>query len=74
MFETKVLMRIFVLKRNEIMGVCSYLHNVELHNVYFSPDIIRIPMSMWMRLVVHAACMGEAFIQDFVRQPEGKRP
>jgi hypothetical protein len=46
MFETKVLMRVFGFKRDEIMESCSDLHNEELHNLYFLPNIIRITTSM----------------------------
>jgi hypothetical protein len=40
-FDNKV-MRIFVLKRDEVMGRGRKLHNEELHDLYSSPDNIRI--------------------------------
>jgi hypothetical protein len=40
-FENRVLRRIFVSKRDEVMGEWRKLHNEELHNLYSSPDIIR---------------------------------
>jgi hypothetical protein len=40
-FENGVLRRIFGPKRDEIKGEWSEVHNVELHNLYSSPDIIR---------------------------------
>jgi hypothetical protein len=62
MFE---MMRIFGLKRDEIIGACRDLCNEELCNLCSSPDICRISMSVRMRWVVHAACTGEAYVQDF---------
>jgi hypothetical protein len=44
-----VLRRIFEPKRDEIIGGWRKLHNEELHNLYFSPDIIRIIKSRRMR-------------------------
>jgi hypothetical protein len=41
MFENKVLRRIFGPK-DEVAGGWRKLHNVELHNVYSSPSIIRM--------------------------------
>jgi hypothetical protein len=35
------------------------LHNEELHNLYASPNIIRVIRSRRMRLVEHAARIGE---------------
>jgi hypothetical protein len=39
MFENSVLTRIFGLKRQEVSGGWGKLDNVELHNLYFSPEI-----------------------------------
>jgi hypothetical protein len=41
-FENRVLRRIFGLKRDEVIGSWRKLHNEELHNLYFSPDFIRM--------------------------------
>jgi hypothetical protein len=41
MFENRVL-RIFGLKRDEVMGEWIKLHNEELCDLYSSPSIIRI--------------------------------
>jgi hypothetical protein len=52
-----VLRRIFGPKRNEIEGGWKKLHNKELHNLYFSPNImIKSRRIGWARLV---AVMGE---------------
>jgi hypothetical protein len=37
-----MLMRMFGSKREEVTGGWRKLHNEELHNLYFSPDIIRV--------------------------------
>jgi hypothetical protein len=41
-FENRVLRRIFGPKRDEVTGGWRKLHNVELHNLYSSPSIIRM--------------------------------
>ncbi|PNF27037.1 hypothetical protein B7P43_G10400 [Cryptotermes secundus] len=48
-FENRVLRRIFEPKRDEVMGDWRKLHNEELHNLYSSPDIIRMMKSRRMR-------------------------
>jgi hypothetical protein len=40
--ENRVLRRIFGPKRDEVTGEWRKLHNKELHNLYFSPNIIRM--------------------------------
>jgi hypothetical protein len=40
--ENSVLRRIFGPKRDEATGGWRTLHNVELHNLYSSPSIIRM--------------------------------
>jgi hypothetical protein len=46
MFENRVLRRIFGPKRDEMKERFRKLHNVVLHNLHFSPYIIRIKYSM----------------------------
>jgi hypothetical protein len=41
-FEKRVLRRIFGPRRDEVTGDWRKLHNEELHNLYASPDIIRM--------------------------------
>jgi hypothetical protein len=48
-FESRVLRRIFGLKRDEVTGGWTKLHNEVLHNLYSSPDIIRMIKSRSMR-------------------------
>jgi hypothetical protein len=40
-FENRVLKRIFGPKRDEVTGGWGKLHNEELHNLYYSPRVIR---------------------------------
>jgi hypothetical protein len=58
-FENRVLRRIFGLKRDEITGDWRKLHNEELHNLYSSPNIIKMIKSMRMGWAGHVARMGE---------------
>jgi hypothetical protein len=41
-FENRVLRRIFGQKGEEVMGGLRKLFTVELHNLYASPNIIRV--------------------------------
>jgi hypothetical protein len=47
-FENRVLKKIFGPKREED-GSWRRLHNDELHNLYSSPNIVRLIKSKWMR-------------------------
>jgi hypothetical protein len=58
-FENRVLRRIFSPKRDEVTGDWRKLHSEELHNLYSSPDIIRLVKSRRMRWAGHVARMGE---------------
>jgi hypothetical protein len=59
-FENRVLRRIFQLKRDEIIGDCRKLCTNELlHNLYCSPNIIRMIKSIRMRYAGHVGCLGE---------------
>jgi hypothetical protein len=49
MFENRVLRRIFGPKRDEVTGGWRKLHNGELHNLYSSPNVIRMIKSRRMR-------------------------
>jgi hypothetical protein len=74
-FENRVLRRIFGLRRNEVTGDWRTLHNVELHNLYSSPNIIRMIKSRRMRWAGHVARMGETnSYRILVGKPEGKSP
>jgi hypothetical protein len=41
-FENKVLRKTFGPRRDELTGEWRNLHNEELHDLYYSPSIIRI--------------------------------
>jgi hypothetical protein len=41
-FENRALRKIFGPKRDEVVGGWRKLHNEELHNLYSSPNIIRM--------------------------------
>jgi hypothetical protein len=54
-FEKRVLRGIFGPKRGEVARGWKKLHNKELHNLYYSINIIRIIKSKRMRWAGHAA-------------------
>jgi hypothetical protein len=56
-FENRVLRRIFGPKMKEITGRWGRLHNKDLHNLYSSPNIIRV-IKFKRRLAGHTAHMG----------------
>jgi hypothetical protein len=59
-----------------VTGGGRKLHNEELHNLYYSPSIIRVLKSRRMRWAGHVARMGEKrnAYRILVGNPEGKRP
>jgi hypothetical protein len=57
-FENRVLRRIFGPKRDEVTRGWRKLHNEELHNLYSSPNIIRMAKSRRMRFSGTVARMG----------------
>jgi hypothetical protein len=61
---------------DEETGDWRKLHNEELHNLYSSPNIIRIIKSRRMRWAGHVARMGEKrnAHRILVGKPERKRP
>jgi hypothetical protein len=70
-----VLRKIFEPKREED-GSWRKLLNDELHNLYSSPNIVRVIKSRRMRWAGHVARMGEGrdVYGVLVGRPEGKRP
>jgi hypothetical protein len=58
-FESRVLRRILLLKRDEVRGTWRKLHNEELHNLYSSSIIIRMIKSRSMRWTGNVAHMME---------------
>jgi hypothetical protein len=61
--ENSVLRRIFGPRRYKVTGKSRKLHNEELNDLYFSPNIVRVIKSRRMRWVGHVARMevGEAY-------------
>jgi hypothetical protein len=53
-FENRVQRRMFGPKREEVVGGWRRLHNKELHNLYASPNIIRVSKSRMIRWVGHS--------------------
>jgi hypothetical protein len=58
-FENRVLRRIFGPRRDDVTGDWRKQHNEELHNLYSSPNIIRMIKSRRMRWAGHVGRMGE---------------
>jgi hypothetical protein len=75
-FENRVLRRIFGPRRDEVTGDWKKLHNDELHNLYSSPNTIRMIKSRRMRWTGHVERMGEMrnAYRILVGKPEARRP
>jgi hypothetical protein len=74
MFENRVLRRMFGLKKDQLKGWWRKRHN-ELHDLYFSPSIIRIIKSRKMRWAGHVVQMGEKrnMYRVLIGKSEGKK-
>jgi hypothetical protein len=74
--EKRVLRNIFGRKRDKLTGEWRRLHNDELYELYFSPNIIRVRKSRIMRLAGHVARMVDrrGAHTVLVGRPEGKIP
>jgi hypothetical protein len=59
MFENMVLRRIFGPRRDEVTGEWRRLHNVELNDLYSSPNFVRVIKWRRMRWAGHVARMVE---------------
>jgi len=57
-FENRVLMGIFGVKRDEVTGKRRKLHNEELNDLYCSPNIVRVIKSRRMKWAGHVERMG----------------
>ena len=73
--ENMVLRRIFGPRRDEVMGECRRLHNEELHDLYPSPNIVRVIKSRRIRWDGHVVRRGKetAVYRVLVGKPEGRR-
>ncbi|KAJ4428780.1 hypothetical protein ANN_25773 [Periplaneta americana] len=74
-FENEALRKIFGAKRDEVTGELRKLHNIELHALYSSPDIIRNIKSRRLRWAEHVTHMGESrnAYRVLAGRSEGKR-
>jgi hypothetical protein len=62
-------------KRDEVTGELRKLHNEELNDLYFLPNIVRVLKSRRMRWAGHVAHMGEGrgVHRVLMGKPEGTR-
>jgi hypothetical protein len=74
-FENRVLRGIFGPKRDEMTGGWRKLHNEDVHNLYSSPNKIRMIKSRRMRWTMYVARMEEKrnSYKILVGRPKGKR-
>jgi hypothetical protein len=63
-------------KRDDVIREWRKLHNMELNDLYSSPNIVRAIKSRRMRWAGHVAWMGEerGVYRVLVGKPEGKNP
>jgi hypothetical protein len=75
-FENRVLRKIFGPKRDGVMGDWRKLHNEDIHNLFSSPNIIRMIKSRRMRWAGHVARMEAKSnaCRILVGKPERKGP
>jgi len=75
-FENSVLRRILGPRKDELTVDWRKLHNEEQHDLYSSPNTVRVIKSRRMRWAGHVARMGEriGLYRVLVGKPEGKRP
>jgi hypothetical protein len=69
-------MRIFITKTKALAAGWRRLHNEKLHNLYASPNIVRVINSRRMRWAGRVARLGgmKNAYKILVGKPEGKRP
>jgi len=75
-FESRVLRKVFGLKREQVTEEWKNIYIGENNNQYSSPNAIWLIKSKKMRLAEHIARIGEmrGSYMDLVWKPEGKRP
>jgi len=75
-FENLVLRIIFGPRRDEVTGEWRRLHNDELNDLCYSPNIVRVIKSRRMRWAGNVALIGEEreVYRVLVGKPGGRRP
>jgi len=71
-FENRVLRRIFGSKRDEVTGEWRKLHNEELNDLFYSPNIIRLIKFRRMKCSMYGG-RGEAYTGFWWGKRERKR-
>jgi hypothetical protein len=71
-YENRVLRRIFGPERDEVTRGLGKLHNEELHNLYFSPNMIRNMKSRRISWTRHVARMVEMSTKFWVESLKGR--
>jgi hypothetical protein len=73
--EKRILRRILGPKRDEVTGKRRKLHNEDINDLNYSPNIVRVIKSRRKRRAGHVAFMGErrGVYRIVVGKPEGKR-
>jgi hypothetical protein len=76
MLQNRVLREMLEPEMKEVAGEWRKLHHEELHDLYCSPNAIRVIMSSRMRWTGHVARRGEKIytFRVLMGKPEGKRP
>jgi hypothetical protein len=75
-YENRVFGIFWCKKKKEVAGGWRRLHNEGFHNLYASPNMVRVIISRRMRRVGHVARMGDTrnAYNILFAKPEGKRP
>jgi len=61
-------------KREKVARGWRRLHNVELHKLYMSPNVVALIKSRRRRWAGHIACMGETLIKKSEGKEQLRRP